>query len=103
VGVKVIAIPQLAPTATVPHWLLAAKSPLAETESTDRAAVPELVTVTDWVGLVVPTWRPAKVSDAGLTVRAGDAPVPASGTVSVPRGLISIVSVPVRGPPDDGS
>src|SRR5437868_9501806 len=68
VGVKLIAIPQLVPTATVPHWLLAAKSPLAETESTDRAAVPELVTVADCVGLVVPIWRAAKVSDAGLTV-----------------------------------
>lgn len=56
VGVKVIERTQLAPAATdVPQLWVTAKSPLAPMLVMVKGAVPELVRVTVWATLVVPS------------------------------------------------
>lgn len=79
VGVKIIEIVQLAPTATlVPQLVVSEKSPDAAIELSASAAVPELVSVTACAALVVPVVCDAKVRLIGEKVAVGVAasPVP---------------------------
>ena len=75
VGVKVTAILQLFPTASVaPHGLVLvarAKSPLMPMPLMFSVAFPEFLSVTFLAALVVPTSLFANVSDAGVSVTAG--------------------------------
>ena len=72
VGVKVTGIVQFAPAATLaPHVWVCAKSPDAVIEVTVRTAVPELVSVTIWATLVVPSGCEAKVRLIGERVTVG--------------------------------
>ena len=101
VGVKVMLIVQLAPAFSEPPQLLVcAKSPLAVMPVMLNGTVPLLVSVTDWVALVVPTgWLP-KLGLVGDNVAAGPVPVPDRATVcGLPLALSVTVSVPVREPP----
>jgi hypothetical protein len=71
-GTKVTERMQVAPAATdVPQVLLAAKAPVAAMEEIMRGAVPELVRVTIWAELVVPTVWEAKVRLVDERVTAG--------------------------------
>jgi hypothetical protein len=67
-----------------------------------NAAVPELLTVTDWLALGVPTTREAKVSDDALSEICGvgtAVPVPLSVIVDgEPVALCAMLSVPARAP-----
>src|SRR5262249_7840384 len=80
VGVKVMAIAQFAPTATVvPQLFTAAKSPATEIDEIARAPVPMLVRNTNCGGDVVETvWLP-KPTVAGNSAR----PEPAGALVMV--------------------
>jgi hypothetical protein len=105
VGVKVTEIVQLPPAATLdPQLLVSAKSPDAVIEVTDRAAVPELVSVTVWAALVMPSACGANVRLVGESVTVGavtaeTAPVPLKATVcGEPLALSVIVTAPVRVP-----
>jgi hypothetical protein len=72
VGVKVTAMVQLAPGATlVPQLLVWAKSPEAAIEVSVRATCPEFVRVTTWAAVVVPTVCWANVRLVGESVTAG--------------------------------
>jgi hypothetical protein len=74
VGVKVTAMVQLAPGATlVPQLLFSAKSPEAAIEVSARATCPEFVRVTAWAAVVVPTVCWANVRLVGESVTVGPA------------------------------
>ena len=74
VGVKVTAMVQLTPGATlVPQLLVWAKSPEAAIEVSVRATCPEFVRVTAWAAVVVPTVCWANVRLVGESVTAGPA------------------------------
>ena len=82
VGVKVTAIAQFAPAATlVPQVLVSAKSPVAAMDVRLKAPVPLLVSVTDCAVLVEPVFCEAKVRLVGASVTAGAV---TTGAVPVP-------------------
>jgi len=82
VGVKVTVRVQTAPTARLGPQLLEAKSPglppVIEKELMERAAVPVLVMVRVWAGLVAPTFWETKLRLGAERVTAGEGapPVP---------------------------
>ena len=75
-GVKVTETAQVAPAASeTPQALVSAKAlglaPESAMELIMRAPVPELLSVTDWAGVVAPC-APVKVSEVTLRFRAGE-------------------------------
>ena len=91
---------------TVGQLLLAAKSPVfvppSVIELIASPAVP-LFTVTDWVGLVVPTFWPLKARLVGVKVTAGCVPVPLRPTVcGLPDASSAIETLAVREPVAEG-
>jgi hypothetical protein len=100
-GVKVTEIEHIPPAEILPLQVLAetmkslALAPVMAAALTVNGAVPELVTVTICVAVVVPTFVAANVSDIGDSVTPGSAaatPVPVSVII---RGLSAALSVRV--------
>jgi hypothetical protein len=84
VGIKVTAIMQLNPEATlVPQVFVCAKSPVATIEPIVSAPVPEFLNVMACAGLVVPTVCELKVRVVGDSATAGAAPVAALTVIGV--------------------
>jgi hypothetical protein len=105
VGVKVTEIEQPAPAAILaPQVFVSVKSPDAAIDVMDKAAVPELITVTACAALLVPSACEAKVRLVAESVTAGAVtpevvPVPLKAAVwGEPLALSVTVRVPVRAP-----
>src|SRR5690348_13318165 len=103
VGVNVIVMLQRAPAPRVEgdtgQVLLSLKSPLAVIEEISSAAVPLLVRVTDWPGLVVFTSCPGKVKLAGDKLTAGAKRLNVATTDWLEFMLIRQLPVPLQAPP----
>jgi hypothetical protein len=94
VGVKVIAMVQLLPPATlVPQVLVSAKSPLATIDVTAKVAVLPLVMVTVCAALVEPTACELKVRLPGETAAAGTTALTTTGT-ALDLAVVKFVSPP---------
>jgi len=91
IGVKITEIVQLDPALMLlPHVFVWLKSPLATMLLIASVAAPELVRMTLWALLLVPTCWEAKVTLGGESVTAGAVPEPDSATVC---GLLLALSV----------
>ena len=78
--------------------MLSLKSPLAIIEEISSAAVPLLVRVTDWPGLVVFTSCPGKVKLAGNKLTAGAKRLKVATTDWLEFMLIRQLPVPLQAP-----
>jgi len=109
VGAKCPWIVQLAPTATLVPQLLAktnddALAPVTAMLVTDNAAVPELVSVTDWEPLDEPTFTEPKERLVADSVTGGSTPVPLNEILcGEPAALSVIVIAAASGPPAAGA
>jgi len=92
VGVNITEIVQLAPTLRLfPQVFVWLKSPLARTLLIVRVVVPELVSVTFWALLLVPTCCEAKVRLVGDKPTPGAVPVPLRETISGLSVALSVI------------
>jgi hypothetical protein len=101
VGLNVTVILQEDPAGTgaVVQLSVSEKSPVASMSLTVKLAFPELVKVTAFVALLLPTNTPLKLRLVGDSVTAGAVPVPLKATLcGLPAALSVTFTVDVRLP-----